>query len=207
MVGMGCLLSSTSILALSPEVEPPAGPPGTNFAFVADGFLSNEQVNFWATAPDKNVLGNPAYEVRANQAGQASWIWQAPTSAQPGSWLMVGRGRDSGLEQVIRFEITGTETAAPPAQQIANVEPASGPPGTTFQFFAAGFDDEERLGFWVNTPAGTILSHHDYRAVANKNGRADWSWQAPADAQRGFYSMVARGEETNTERVILFEIR
>jgi hypothetical protein len=94
-----------------------------------------------------------------------------------------------------------------PAQaQESNVEPHIGVPGTRFAFFAIGFFDNEYVGYWVNTPAGTVISAPGDAVYANDNGRADWSWTAPLDISPGVYTMVARGGDSGRERLIAFEI-
>jgi hypothetical protein len=200
----GALPSAAS--AQEPVVSPPGGPPETEFTFSAGGFLPFEEVNYWITPPDNTVLGNAGFAVEANGEGYVRLEWRAPAWAPPGIWLMVARGRESGLEYPIPFEIVVAPGTEEQAAQVPNVEPSSGPPGTTFRFFAHGFRHEERLGYWVNFPNGEIDSDRNYKLEAER-GRASWSWQAPGDAPPGYYSMVARGDKSHIERVIFFEVR
>lgn len=93
-------------------------------------------------------------------------------------------------------------------EQQSNVTPQVGPPGTRFAFVAYGFDDDDRISTWLNAPDGTVMEADvEELRGANDEGRADWYWTAPQDAQRGVWQMVAYGDETETERVIPFEIR
>lgn len=188
------------------HVNPSSGPPDTEFFFSARGFIAREWVNYWLTLPDGTAQGNVKdYEVRADDNGNAQWMWRAPRNAQPGIWLMVARGRETQLEHAIRFEVTpGSPTDE--HEVLANVAPSLGPPGTDFAFFARGFRGDEEVGFWLNTPDGGIVSRSFYRTTAHE-GRADWTWKAPDDAQPGIWQMVARGATSTRERVIPFEIR
>jgi hypothetical protein len=179
--------------------------PGDGVRFFASGFWPGEPVNYWISAPSEIVLGNVEYEVRANDAGRAEWTWRVPRSAEAGYWLMVGRGRTSGIERPIPFEVL-PGGAPPETSRVIDVQPRVGPPGTLFQFVGRDFDGDEEIGYWLNAPDGRIISSRGYRADAD-DGDATWSWRAPEDAMRGRWQMVARGSDSNIERVIFFEVR
>lgn len=104
--------------------------------------------------------------------------------------------------------LAGLVAAPQPAQaQEVGVTPPYGGPGTEFAFFADGFEPNRRVAYWVNFPDGTIDSDESLYAVsANRDGRADWTWEAPGDAPAGQYTMVARGQN-GLEHVIPFEVR
>jgi hypothetical protein len=88
----------------------------------------------------------------------------------------------------------------------SNVAPAAGVPGTTFAFYATGFDGNEQVGYWFNAPDGSTYSDDsDYKVYAYQ-GRADWEWKAPEDAMPGFWTAVARGVDSDVEQVIHFEV-
>jgi 5-hydroxyisourate hydrolase-like protein (transthyretin family) len=90
--------------------------------------------------------------------------------------------------------------------QESGVDPDVGRPGTTFDFFADGFDENDRVSYWVNMPNGEIDSDDAlYNTSANSDGRADWSWTAPDDAMLGQYLMVAEGSE-GVQQAIPFEV-
>jgi hypothetical protein len=89
----------------------------------------------------------------------------------------------------------------------ASMTPAEGGVGgTTFEFFSAGFEGGERVGYWANVPDGTVVAGSDYVTFANDEGRADWSWTAPEDAMPGLWTVVARGEASGYEQVFLVPI-
>jgi hypothetical protein len=269
LLGAGLLVALLALIvvlvpvfaaARADSATPAAGFGGTAFRFTAGGFNSEERVNYWAQAPDGEVYGTREFEVHATAQGVASWSWQARPDALPGLWLMVARGRDSQVEQVIRFEIlpsgaappaasptaaplpgepvvpptaaplpgepvvppAASPTAAPlpgepvvpptaaplpgpPPSQQFNVAPPAAPAGASFAFFAIGFQHGERVGFWVNTPDGRVLGSDDYAVLAYRE-RADWTWQAPANAQPGTWQMVVRGQRSGVQHVIPFVI-
>lgn len=97
-------------------------------------------------------------------------------------------------------------TPAPALAQASNVEPKVGQPGTTFAFFARGFDDNEYVGYWVNAPDGTVVGDIGFAVDANEDGRADWNWTSPQNASSGRYVMNARGGDSGWEVQISFEI-
>jgi hypothetical protein len=91
----------------------------------------------------------------------------------------------------------------------ATVYPSSGQAGTRFDFQADGFQSDERIDIWVNTPDGRAVAARPdselQRRVA-RDGRAAWSWTAPKDAQSGNWSLVARGQRSGVVRVGVFTI-
>ncbi len=72
------------------------------------------------------------------------------------------------------------------------IQPAEGPPGTTFTFYATGFGANDAIAFWATDPNGTIHGSDSYRIFSSNEGRADWQWVAPPDAAPGFWTMVAQ---------------
>jgi 5-hydroxyisourate hydrolase-like protein (transthyretin family) len=192
------------------NVNPTFGPPGTEFDFFAEGFEPNRRVAYWVNFPDGTIDSDESlYAVSANNDGRADWSWEAPGNAPAGQYTMVARGQND-VEHVIPFEVragSGTPGAEPPAGTNAEVTPNVGSPGTEFAFFAEGFEGNRRVAYWVNLPDGTIDSDESLYAVsANRDGRADWTWEAPGDAPAGQYTMVARGQN-GLEHVIPFEVR
>jgi hypothetical protein len=187
-------------------VNPQVGPPGARFAFVAFGFDDDERVGVWLNTPDGRAIEADAEELNsANDDGRADWYITMPADAQRGVWQAVARGIDSGVERVIPFEVRGD---MPAATMDSNVSPQVGPPGARFAFAAFGFDDDERVGVWLNAPDGRVVeADAEDLNSANGDGRADWYITMPADAQRGVWQAVARGIDSGVERVIPFEVR
>jgi hypothetical protein len=91
---------------LDTNVQPQAGPGGTEFAFFATGFGSEEEFGIWVNTPASEVIDAEGDEVyKTTSSGRADWLWTAPVDAQPGMWTMVAHGKNSGVERVIPFEI------------------------------------------------------------------------------------------------------
>lgn len=190
-------------------VQPPAGSPGTRFAFFATGFKPGEDIYFWASAPGGRNYGSAHYRGKANGNGRADWNWRSPNDAMHGVWIMVGKGVESRIEQVIYFTIENPTYAPPDVAEgtpgVA-VEPGAGPPTTRFAFFATGFRSREKVEFWAIDPDGREYRASKQEVRTNENGRADWQWKAPPDAAPGQWLMVARGERSGVQRTITFRV-
>lgn len=179
-------------------VTPASGTFGTTFSFFAEGFGPEEPIGWWVTAPSgATTQGDP--DQRATLDGHFAWSWKTPPDVAPGRWQAVVRGKRTGLERSIFFEVTnGTGPAAPTAPS-GTVSPERGAPGTAFAFSAAGLTPRERIGFWAEGPDGSRYSG-SYEPNANREGEASWSWTAPADAASGQWTMVLQsrtGGEVN----------
>lgn len=219
--GMIVILTLAAVFAPSPAitvaqnepniaVSPASGVPGTRFAFMATGFSDDEDIGVWVNTPTgEPMVIQPEELFGANGDGRADWYWTSPTDAVPGIWQMIARGVDSKLERMISFEIIAGQPIPPTTDPSeSNVDPEVGPPGTRFAFAATGFGDNELIGVWVNTPAGQPMEIKPEALYgANSDGRADWYWTSPADAPIGTWQMVARGVDSDVQRIILFEIR
>jgi hypothetical protein len=86
------------------NIEPQQPRPGNLLTFYASGFLLDEDVRIWANAADGTIVTvDPSYRNLYNGRLDASWI--LPDAAQTGWWSIVITGVDSGIQQVIPFEV------------------------------------------------------------------------------------------------------
>src|SRR4051812_19694120 len=72
------------------------------------------------------------------------------------------------------------------------VDPPAGPAGTTFTFHVSGFDHDERVAYWLNTPNSTVLAIGDHGTSAS-SGKISYSWSSRAGIPIGFWQFVAKG--------------
>jgi hypothetical protein len=86
------------------NIEPKVARPGTLLIFNANGFLINEDVNVWANTPDGKAFVVDLEQRHLND-GRVDSSWQLPTNAQTGHWQLVIHGYESGVEQVLDFEV------------------------------------------------------------------------------------------------------
>lgn len=88
------------------QVSPTVGKPGMRFLFYTSGFKPNEELSVWLNTPDAQIIElYQKQDLRAQPDGRASWEWVAPFDVQLGFWSMVARGKESGIEQVVPFQI------------------------------------------------------------------------------------------------------
>lgn len=171
-----------------------------------------------------------ASAAQASRAGTVTWAWRAPQDAPTGAYTLVAYGNESGLTVTIPFSIDGNARGVL-MNAPYTVAPSVGAAGSSFHFVINGFNgdlddgdndktnDAEKVTFWINTPDGqTIPALHvgtdkDSRDAqeatvvrANRAGTVDWTWQAPANAAPGAYSLVAHGLQSEREQVIAFQI-
>lgn len=202
-------------------VTPEVGPPGTLFAFYAEGFIANEKVGVWINNPDGSVSSvvdskGDILVVQTSDRGLAEWYIDTLDTATPGFYSMVARGLLSGVEYVIPFQIDPGAPVTPPIparpNSRAEVQPSVGPPGTAFEFFANGFFGGEPVGVWINNPDGSVSSIRDiegeiFIVYADDEGRARWIVAISPEAQPGFYQLVARGIDSGITHVIPFQVQ
>ena len=192
-----------------PTVSPEIGPPGTRFLFFAAGFAPNEQLSFWLNRPDGQVQAAVVLDLkRTSTTGEAVWTWTAPQDAPRGAWQMVAHGRKSAVERVIPFTVG--DQPAPSAPQPYGVTPRSGPSGTLFTFYAAGFTAREFVTVQVHGPDGTVVPFDDKSLMvsepASDAGRIDGSWTSPESAAPGDWQIVARGNDSGVTQTITVTI-
>jgi hypothetical protein len=179
------------------SVSPTSGPPDTPFYFSAEGFAPREYVFFWPEAPDGTPVQN-AKEARADTEGNVVWRWDAPYDADPGQWMMSARGKISTTRVQIPFTVTSDE----PPQQTTSAEPAYGSAGTTFNFVALGYRSGEFVDIWVDGPEGQRFDIPT--TTASREGRVEWSWEAPATIRTGRWQSVALGRDSRLRQAIEF---
>jgi hypothetical protein len=190
------------------NVVPRSGDAGALFRFYATGYNAGEYIEIEVHGPGGVVVkrDDPSLVVSqpASAEGRIDGTWTSPASAAPGEWQIIARGSASGVTRTIAVTI-GT-----PAQGQARLEvsPAEGAPGQRFVFSAAGFTPEEKISIWLNRPDGSVVpAEIEGIAQAAPDGRAGWTWVAPADGPLGNWQMVAHGRASNVEVVASFVLR
>lgn len=210
-------------------VEPIVAPPGTTFAFFATGFDGEELVTYWFNGPGGVNIGDPENFKTYTYEGRADWTWDSPTDAPRGHWTAIVHSPATARERVIHFKLGdptesppaeapvgvpsnrggrgGPPTSAPPNSGDVAVQPVVGYPGTEFSFYALGFDGSTPVGYWFNAPDGRIYGDTDNYKTHTYQGRADWSWKTGNTVPIGVWSTVVHDPETETQRIIYFEVR
>ncbi len=192
------------VAAQDQEVEPSAGSAGTTFTFHIGGFDHGERVAYWLNTPNSTILAIGDRGTNAS-GGKILVSWESRTGIPLGFWQFVARGVDSGVQKVITFEVTGGGNA--PAPGGTNVVPRMGSVGTNFTFYASGFTADERVGYWLNAPAGAVVAIDDQQHYANSDGQFSTTWMTPAAVTPGTWQLVAQGTESGVLQVISFQIQ
>jgi len=86
-------------------VAPPAGPPGTTFAFAALGYHDEEKVSYWFTGPDGQIHAAYPEGAKANHDGRVDIKWTSPGDAPTGGWVITIQGIKSNVARAVPFEI------------------------------------------------------------------------------------------------------
>jgi hypothetical protein len=119
---------------------------------------------------------------------------------------MAARGVRSNDRIGLGFTVTRDAPPAPPSTPRTSVAPPSGVPGDTFTFSGSGFNWNEQVDVWLNSPQDQSIPG-PYEVFADKQGIATWQWRAPEDVERGQWRMVAVGRKSRVQYIIPFELR
>ena len=177
---------------------------GQTIYFTGSGFTPGEQVAIWATAPDQTVIGGD-FEFAKGATGEIDIGFKVPDDALGGRWSLTAYGFISKTPVIATFEVQGRDPATATPQAL--VAPASGAPGSQFDFAALGFKKKEKVSYWFTGPDGVIHAAYPAGDSANSDGRVDLSWRAPADAVRGIWVITIQGLKSGVARGVPFEIR
>lgn len=197
-------VGTPSVAAQDQPVEPSVGPAGTTFTFHIGGFDRGERVAYWLNTPNRTILAIGDRGTTAS-GGKITVNWTSRAGIPSGFWQFVAHGADSGVQKVVTFEIT--TSASTPAPGQTNVIPSVGPAGSTFTFYASGFTADERVGYWLNSPAGAVVTIDDQQHYANSDGQFSTTWAAPSAVTPGIWQLVAQGTQSGVLVVIPFEVR
>jgi hypothetical protein len=110
-----------------------------------------------------------------------------------------------GIALLVLATILAVRAPAAAMAQDQTTDPPSGPAGTTFIFHLNGFDDNERVGYWLNTPIGSILAI-DNRSTEAKNGLLTYSWTTRPGVPLGTWQFVAQGVDSGVQKVASFDV-
>lgn len=197
--------------------KPASGQPGTHFFFAATGFEQHEPVAYWFNAPDGRVYGNQTSYIVPSYQGRATWTWQAPHNAMPGTWGAVAQGIESGVVRVLSFNIHSA-SISPQTPSIPNASILSSSPGaaavpqsgcidTIFSFHADGFLPSEYVTVQAQDPRSSsepMVANNSIKA--DPKGRIVWQWRVPLDAFPGTWRVAMQGQVSQRQKTIVFEI-
>jgi hypothetical protein len=185
------------------SVVPASGPVGTTFTFSVSGLDGDERVGYWLNVPNGTVLAIGNSSTYASH-GRLTKSWTSRVGVPIGTWQFVAQGAKSGIVRTVSFQVT--DAPGSPAAGITGVVPTVGGVGSTFTFYATGFQAGERVGYWLNVPTGAVLSLDKGDHYADGNGQFSLIWQSPVYVPTGTWQLVAQGTRSGVVQVLTFQI-
>lgn len=215
------LLSVAPARALGSTVTPDIGPPGTSFAFTAEGFAPNEIVRVVFEVPGRGTVrfadaAGFDIPIFADANGKASWTYTVPGDFPSGTYIAVVQNLSQQVRRRIGFLVqAGVAPADIPAPQPSGDvlrRPEIGPPGTLFSFRTSGFLPAERVAIWVHAPDGSVSDlpvdlSGQTAFFASRSGELQWVVATPPTTPDGRYVAVAVGVTSGQTRVVDFTVR
>jgi hypothetical protein len=121
------------------------------------GFMANEVISVWITAPDGAVFSFP-YQPLASDIGSFSAPFVFDANHPTGTYAFTALGNTSGYQVISRFNLSSRSSPLSGYAQlrVANPYPASGSQGTIFQVQGKLFYPHERVDIWMTLPDGAV---------------------------------------------------
>ena len=174
--------SRSIMIQAAPEItsSPTTGAAASIANITGVRFFGSEQVDiFW-----DSTSGTPLSSVGANPDGGFTIGIAIPTNATTGEHDVIAKGRTSGFEASVAFDVT-----APPSLGIT-IDPTTGPPGTSITVNGVGFGSNELVIIrWGNTSSGPTLG----AVTASASGSFTTTVTAPNVAD-GSYRVIAHAQ-------------
>ncbi len=191
-------------------VMPLAGPSGTKFVLLAQGYMQDEKVEAWVTTPDKKRIPIDAAQVQVDSNGSAQ-VHIASDGFQDGIYVGVAKGAKSGTVNSASFMITSAYMTDPTTPRPVNIHgsatPSQGGMGTVFELRGYGLQPDEALESWITDPTGayTFLPEAVY---ADAQGRVGYqpvlNIVANHELVLGVYGFHFRGKSSGRQVSIYF---
>nr|WP_052295003.1 hypothetical protein [Oscillochloris trichoides] len=197
-------------------VTPQSGPPGTSFAFTANGFNPGERVGIWITLPDQSTAGAD-FQVTADGSGAigGDQLMITTGAGDPtGIWSFNAQGVSSGKQAVGYFFVGGTASPGNPnqlgvpvhdqlpTQGLAMIVPVAAPAGTPFEMYGGGFSAGEQVSAWITKPDGQSLS----LTQVMLDGTVAYTIIDTTGLPDGVYQAVIQGRSSNVVAAAAFKL-
>jgi hypothetical protein len=178
--------------------------------FIGLGFGNVEQVRTWATNPYGQVYtGETAIAYGAD--GLVFFSYRVPEDGVAGQWAMTARGDDANVDVITHFEVvSATPSPLPgalPPEAVRSIEPVVPvvEAGGILDFVATGFTNEEGIEGWATDPLGVSFGG-SFTYADSTGGRALLTFYVPLEAINGYWTMSARGEESQEIVTASFQV-
>jgi hypothetical protein len=206
--------------SVNASVTPQSGPPGTSFAFTAQGFNAGERVGIWLTAPDQSTFGAD-FQATADGEGSiaADRIGITTDASFPdGIWSFNAQGVESGKQAIGYFRISRSGGSAGDPNKLGQVAhdgltikgnvaifPVAAPSGRPFILFAGGYSPGEEISAWFTGPDGKSTSIDGAFVLLDDEGVVEVEVQT-GGLPNGVYTAVARGNSSGVESAAGFRL-
>ncbi len=173
---------------------------GQNAPFMDTGFMPDEGIALWTTAPDRSVAALPA-----NQADRRGMISMHIAFTTSGFWQVTAHGLDSGKEVITAFNVGGTTGTV--SATLAAVAIPTGtittPAGTVAvavnqlaTFTRGSFAASEPVSLWTTAPDGKTTALDG--ASADRSGNVAVVVSFPTN---GYWQVTAHGLTSGKEAI------
>ncbi|MEI7643824.1 MAG: hypothetical protein WCJ55_06050 [Chloroflexales bacterium] len=213
----------TSNFVVAPRIGP-APNPGQSTLFVEDnttgdpssqqgalvnifgrGFVANELISIWITAPDGVVFSFP-YQPTSSNIGSFSVPFQFNANHPTGFYAFTALGNLSGYQVITRFNLTSRASLINGWSQLRVAYPASrnGSQGTTFELQGKRFNPYERVDVWMTLPDNAVRGLPSQYADANGEFFADVYLDERLPT--GEYDFTAKGASSGFLTISTFQL-
>ncbi|NNJ10175.1 hypothetical protein EKD04_007530 [Chloroflexales bacterium ZM16-3] len=160
------------------------------------GFVAQELISIWITAPDGVVFSFP-YQPTTSDIGSFSVPFEFNANHPTGFYAFTALGNTSGYQVISRFNLTSRASPLSGWAQLRVAYPASrnGAQGTTF-FEVQGkrFNPYERIDIWMTLPDNAVRGLPSQYADANGEFFADLHLDERLPT--GEYDFTAKGADS-----------
>jgi hypothetical protein len=152
----------------------PSSQQGANVNIFGRGFVANELISIWITAPDGVVISFPYQPVTSN-IGSFSVPFEFNANHPTGFYSFTALGNLSGYQVISRFNLTSRGSPLSGWAQLRVAYPASrnGAQGTVFEVQGKRFNPYERIDIWMTLPDSAVRGLPSQYADANGEFFAD----------------------------------
>lgn len=187
---------ATPQFAPSLASNPASGVQGTIFQIAGAGFGASETVLLTIKDQNGTTVSGPT-SLTADASGNITGSFTSSQSTTPGTYTASATGNTSGRSAATSFTVTQGVALA--------VTPATGIPGTTFQFVGTKFGASETVNLTITGPNGsTVFGPSGLQATAS--GSVTFTYATTAASAGGTYTATATGATSGLKAVATFTL-
>jgi hypothetical protein len=171
----------------------PSGLHGAKVDIFGRGFLAQEVISVWITAPDGAVLDYPQQQASDVGSFESTFLF---TEQHPvGRYAFTALGTRSGYQVIAYFDLSARSSTPYGWAQLRVASPASSDQRTSFEVQGKRFDANERVDIWVTLPDGSVRGLPSQ--FANEFGEFFAVLYLDERLPTGQYHVTAKGADSN----------